>query len=293
MNTVIKVSQEKEYVKSQILNALHAYNPTKSFWVASINSLGQKCWSVSGDRITDAQFKCGIKVPQELCIQPDRRTKMSRFSPTQKALEPYMLAMQSASITQSLIKDGIKSIADNIPILQTTCKDGRVAFFTGNCKGTARYQKKQASKVQDKIKALATIEGETFALTITYDIKKYGENMYKAWKMYSKHIRNVLENMRKHWGLRFVWVKESTTKGYPHAHIVLHFPKGTNPGYKYMQNNKKIYFGKLYNEVKSRILKNERSLILTLTKKMAEDLTSYLTELGLKVKYIHSEVETF
>ena len=48
----------------------------------------------------------------------------------------------------------------------------------------------------------------------------------------------------------------------------------------------------IYGEVKKRIAKDERSLILTLTKKMAEDLTDYLTGLGLKVKYIHSEVET-
>ncbi|ULQ60821.1 excinuclease ABC subunit B [Brucepastera parasyntrophica] len=48
----------------------------------------------------------------------------------------------------------------------------------------------------------------------------------------------------------------------------------------------------IYQEVKKRIEKNERSLILTLTKRMAEDLTDYLAGLGLKVKYIHSEVET-
>ena len=48
----------------------------------------------------------------------------------------------------------------------------------------------------------------------------------------------------------------------------------------------------IYREVKARIGKNERSLILTLTKKMAEDLTDYLGGMGLKVKYIHSEVET-
>jgi excinuclease ABC subunit B len=48
----------------------------------------------------------------------------------------------------------------------------------------------------------------------------------------------------------------------------------------------------IYREVQERISKNERSLILTLTKKMAEDLTDYLTDLNLKVKYIHSEVET-
>ena len=48
----------------------------------------------------------------------------------------------------------------------------------------------------------------------------------------------------------------------------------------------------IYGEVKKRIKAGERSLILTLTKKMAEDLTDYLSGLGLKVRYIHSEVET-
>jgi excinuclease ABC subunit B len=48
----------------------------------------------------------------------------------------------------------------------------------------------------------------------------------------------------------------------------------------------------IYGEVQKRIKAGERSLILTLTKKMAEDLTDYLSGLGLKVRYIHSEVET-
>ncbi|HPX27149.1 MAG TPA: excinuclease ABC subunit UvrB, partial [Treponemataceae bacterium] len=48
----------------------------------------------------------------------------------------------------------------------------------------------------------------------------------------------------------------------------------------------------IYGEIKERIKRNERSLLLTLTKKMAEDLTDYLTNLHLKVRYIHSEVET-
>jgi excinuclease ABC subunit B len=48
----------------------------------------------------------------------------------------------------------------------------------------------------------------------------------------------------------------------------------------------------IYAEVRRRIKAGERSLILTLTKKMAEDLTDYLSGLGLRVRYIHSEVET-
>ena len=46
-------------------------------------------------------------------------------------------------------------------------------------------------------------------------------------------------------------------------------------------------------EVGLRIERGERSLILTLTKKMAEDLTDYLLGLGVRVKYIHSEIDTF
>jgi excinuclease ABC subunit B len=49
----------------------------------------------------------------------------------------------------------------------------------------------------------------------------------------------------------------------------------------------------IYKEVQERIAKKERSLILTLTKKMAEDLTDYLTGLSMKVQYIHSEIDTF
>jgi excinuclease ABC subunit B len=48
----------------------------------------------------------------------------------------------------------------------------------------------------------------------------------------------------------------------------------------------------IYGEVRKRIEAGERSLILTLTKKMAEDLTDYLSGLDLRVRYIHSEVET-
>lgn len=45
-------------------------------------------------------------------------------------------------------------------------------------------------------------------------------------------------------------------------------------------------------EIQERVKKNERVLITTLTKKMSEDLTDYLKEIGIKVQYLHSEVKT-
>ncbi|OEG00125.1 excinuclease ABC subunit B [Vulcanibacillus modesticaldus] len=48
----------------------------------------------------------------------------------------------------------------------------------------------------------------------------------------------------------------------------------------------------LIGEINQRIEKNERILVTTLTKKMAEDLTDYLKEVGIKVKYLHSDIKT-
>jgi excinuclease ABC subunit B len=45
-------------------------------------------------------------------------------------------------------------------------------------------------------------------------------------------------------------------------------------------------------EIKAQVEKGERTLVTTLTKRMAEDLSDYLQELGMKVHYLHSEVET-
>ncbi|GJI57568.1 excinuclease ABC subunit UvrB [Bacillus altitudinis] len=48
----------------------------------------------------------------------------------------------------------------------------------------------------------------------------------------------------------------------------------------------------LIGEIHARVEKNERVLVTTLTKKMSEDLTDYLKEIGIKVNYLHSEIKT-
>ena len=48
----------------------------------------------------------------------------------------------------------------------------------------------------------------------------------------------------------------------------------------------------LLEEIQKRVNKNERILVTTLTKKMAEDLTDYYTSLGIKAKYLHSDIDT-
>ncbi|MDK6808663.1 excinuclease ABC subunit B, partial [Corynebacterium aurimucosum] len=48
----------------------------------------------------------------------------------------------------------------------------------------------------------------------------------------------------------------------------------------------------LIGEIRKRTERDERVLVTTLTKKMAEDLTDYLLENGVQVRYMHSDVDT-
>ena len=48
----------------------------------------------------------------------------------------------------------------------------------------------------------------------------------------------------------------------------------------------------LIGEIHERIRKDERVLVTTLTKKMSEDLTDYFKEIGIKVRYLHSDIKT-
>ena len=48
----------------------------------------------------------------------------------------------------------------------------------------------------------------------------------------------------------------------------------------------------LYNQIRTRAEKNQRTLVTTLTKRFSEDLTEHLSEMGLKVKYLHSDIIT-
>src|SRR5690606_12617498 len=48
----------------------------------------------------------------------------------------------------------------------------------------------------------------------------------------------------------------------------------------------------LLSEIRARVKVNERVLVTTLTKRMAEDLTEYLDEHGIRVRYLHSDIDT-
>lgn len=163
-------------------------------------------------------------------------------------------ATQTRELSDDEIKRAIKLLGNRIMILKYKNDQNETRYFESFTKGTNRYNKKLSSKVKDFTAAVCENGTETFALTVTCDPKKYNNNRFDAWKNYTQDINKTLENLRKHKGLKYLWVKESTVKGYPHAHIVLSFPKGFCKGYDKMQNAKRLYYGEFYEYIKKNVV---------------------------------------
>lgn len=163
-------------------------------------------------------------------------------------------ATQTRELSDDEIKRAIRLLGNRIMILKYKNDQNETRYFESFTKGTNRYNKKLASKVKDFTAAVCANGTETFALTITCDPKNYNNNRFYAWKNYTADINKTLENLRKHKGLKYLWVKESTKKGYPHAHIVLSFPKGFCKGYDKMQNAKRLYYGEFYEYIKENVV---------------------------------------
>lgn len=197
--------------------------------------------------------------PHHIFIQESKNLEANEKNKNNKKdvtdiLDFVVKATQKRQLTDDEIKRAIKLLANRIMILRYKNDKNETRYFESFTKGTNRYNKKLSSKVKDFTAAVCSNGTETFALTITCNPKKYEHNRFNAWKNYTKDINKTLENLRKHRGLKYLWVKESTKKGYPHAHIVLSFPKGFCKGYDKMQNAKRLFYGEFYEYIKSNVV---------------------------------------
>lgn len=187
-------------------------------------------------------------------------------------------ATQTRELSDDEIKRAIKLLGNRIMILRYKNDQNETRYFESFTKGTNRYNKKLSSKVKDFTSAVCANGTETFALTVTCDPKKYNNNRFDAWKNYTADINKTLENLRKHKGLKYLWVKESTRKGYPHAHIVLSFPKGFCKGYDKMQNAKRLYYGEFYEYIKKNVVAPRFDLQPIKGKNLKYYLTKYISK---------------
>lgn len=189
-------------------------------------------------------------------------------------LKAFRNELANNNVTNECIRQSLAILKRQKIVLSGIRADGKPFFAEGYAKGTQRYNKKYKFKIIDYIKEMQKEGLETFALTITADVKQFNNNYLTAWQDYSKAMYETLENLRKHKGAKYVGIKESTKKGAPHAHIVLGFPKGTVKGYDKMKNRQRIWHGDLVEEIKKRT----RSRIFRLEKVDGDNVKFYLTK---------------
>lgn len=227
----------------------------------------------------DKQRRCGQAVSAALCENPNPdRKDLPRKHLKRLALYGFKKASNSGYISDDIIREGLYNFSRLFTFYGMRTVSGDIRFFEAYSKGTERYNKKQRFKIMDAT-ATAVAQGyECFCVTLTYDIKKHGYDRLEAWSKFSSHIQKTLHYFINHHHAKVVWVKESTKKGYPHAHCLLCFPKGTIKGYSKMKNGLKIKYGWIFDKVKKFSMSRIFDISVVKGKNLKYYLTKYLTK---------------
>lgn len=223
----------------------------------------------------DKQRRCGQAVSAALCENPNpERKDLPKKHLKHLALYNFKRFANSENISDDIIREGLYNLSRLYTFHAMRTTSGEIRFFEGYSKGTSRYNKIQRFKIMDAT-ATALAKGyEVFCVTLTYDIKKHGYDRMEAWAKFSSHIQKTLHYFIKHQNAKTLWVKESTKNGYPHAHCLLCFPKGTIKGYSKMKNGLKIKYGFIFDKVK----KFSMSRIFDINVVKGKNLKFYLTK---------------
>lgn len=227
----------------------------------------------------DKQRRCGQAVSAALCENPNPdRKDLPRKHLKRLALYGFKKEANSEYISDDVIREGLYNFSRLFTFYGMRTVSGDIRFFEAYSKGTERYNKKQRFKIMDAT-ATAVAQGyECFCVTLTYDIERHGHDRLEAWSKFSSHIQKTLHYFINHHNCKVVWVKESTKKGYPHAHCLLCFPKGTIKGYSKMKNGLKIKYGWIFDKVEKFAMSRIFDISVVKGKNLKYYLTKYLTK---------------
>lgn len=226
---------------------------------------------------------CPEEVSQQY-IKESHGNKKEKIKKRAKAFRDEKLAeeLNRGLPSEAFLRTSLEEVAKRRNKICVNIPDRGDVVMEPLANGTGRYAKIQNGRTIDAIRMMMDRGLEMLALTITYDIKTHGENRFLAWLNYNLHIRFVLRQLKRLYGISYVYVLESTLKGYPHAHIVIGIDE------KYLRDcatrgkRKVVIGGTVYRTIKSRLM----SRVFHLERISGENTMHYLT------KYIRKEIET-
>ena len=270
---------DKNQWLSQINELIYVATDDKSFWQLKDNEVKLKNF-----RELAPQDRCACNIRNTLAVAP--KPKKDRSKQLEMAYQEWAWAreiLKTRNLTEKELRQGLKQIKDKIKIFGIERENGLqpVESYT---KGTARYDKRKAFEAMDFIKNHCDSNWELYFFTVTCAPKIY-KNRANAWENYDKtHIKKPLENLRKHYGCEYIRALESFASGYPHAHCVLAFPKGTYPKWESMENKEEVKDGKIFDWIKNNLGSPVFNLQIAKGDNTKFYLTKYLT------KYAQSNV---
>ena len=272
MSNNTELSAKTQYVSS-LFDALHELTGDQEYWQEKDGHFVpvQKLFYLQQDQ-------CPHKVATVSAL--NSKLKQDRSKVLQKsydALAPLRKDLKDPNIEERKIRYWLRFFKKQIQIMSISI-DGKVRHFESFAKGTPRYEKKMAFKAMDFIKNHCDGEWETVFYTATCWDKLFNLNPAKAWEEYDdKVLKPTLDNLRKHFGCEYVRVLEATKQGYPHAHCVLAFPKGTIKDWE-TKKNKEPVEGKVFEWVKEHSFQPQFDLQIAKGDNTKWYLTKYLTK---------------
>lgn len=287
MNNILETAEsvkdlqekQKKLWLSQINQLLYIATEKETFWQLKNNEIQLK------NKIElSPQDRCSFGIRSTLAINP--KQKKDRSQQLEIAYGEWQWVrdiLETRNLSESELRKGLKQVKSKIKIFGVERENG-LQPIESYTKGTARYDRKKAFEAMDFIKNHCDGKWELYFFTVTCATKIY-KTRANAWKNYDKtHIKKPLENLRKHYGCEYVRALESFASGYPHAHCVLAFPKGTFPEWENMKNKQDVKSGKIYNWIKN----NLGSPIFNLQVAKGDNTKFYLTK--YLTKYAKSNV---
>lgn len=272
MNNNTELSAKTQYVSS-LFDALHELTGDQEYWQEKDGHFVpvQKLFYLQQDQ-------CPHKVATVSALNSKLKQNRSKvLEKSYDALEPLRKDLETEFMPEKKIRYWLRHFKNKVQIMSVNI-DGKERHFESFAKGTPRYEKKMAFKAMDYIKNHCDGEWEILFYTPTCSVELYNHNPAKAWETYDeKALKPTLENLRKHFNCEYVRVLEATKRGFPHAHCLLFFPKGTIPDYEKLENKAPVK-GRIYEWIKSHSESPQFDLEIAKGDNTKWYLTKYLTK---------------
>lgn len=194
------------------------------------------------------------------------------IKPREEIFPQFFKEARKGYVTDGTVLHTYKTQLDRRPLLVKINPDKSGSVFLAPVKGCYEYNLKYEKLIKLWGERIMMFKGKHYFLTITYDVKTYGEDITQAWKIFREHCTKLLRQLRDKFGVKYIGVTESTNKGYPHAHLILHTEENYAKTRKKVKGGAVIRYGALYNYLKE----NVQSPVFRLQHADPDKLQNYL-----------------